>query len=59
MRTGNDLGRLIYEALVTPNECDRNGEPANPTDGLFAIARSIGRLADAVEDLVESKRDYA
>jgi hypothetical protein len=56
MNRTNELGRLIYEALVSPNELDRNGEPANPTDGLFAIARAITKLADAVEDLAEVKR---
>jgi hypothetical protein len=36
--------RAMTEALVSPNETDANLEPANVTDGLFAIARSIDRL---------------
>lgn len=39
----------IFDTLESPNEYDRNGEAANVVDGLFAIARAIERLADAVE----------
>lgn len=52
----NDLtdGQIISRALTSlfesPNECDSNLEPANVVDGLFAIARSIGKLADAVQE---------
>lgn len=38
----------IAAALISPNEADSNGEPANVVDGLFAIARAIGDLAMAV-----------
>jgi hypothetical protein len=38
----------IAQGLTSPNEMDINGEPANVVDGLFAIARAIQRLADAV-----------
>jgi hypothetical protein len=37
----------IAAGLISPNETDSNGEPANVVDGLFAIARAIDRLADA------------
>ena len=39
----------IAAGLITPNETDTNGEPANVVDGLFAIARAIDRLADTVQ----------
>lgn len=45
------LARAICDTLMTPNEEDRNGEPANVVDGLFAIARSLDRLARAVEGI--------
>jgi len=38
----------VAAVLVSPNEADSNGEPANVVDGLFAIARAIDRLADAI-----------
>jgi len=34
--------------LTSPNEADSNGEPANVVDGLFAIARALDRVADAI-----------
>jgi hypothetical protein len=39
----------LVATLISPNEADRNLEPANVVDGLFAIARAIQRLARAVE----------
>lgn len=47
-----DIGRLLQGLrlmFVSSNERDRNGEAANVVDGLFAIAWSIRRLAEAVE----------
>ena len=44
----------IAAGLVSPNEADTNGEPANVVDGLFAIARAIDRLADAVRGRSET-----
>lgn len=41
--------QALIEALFSANECDRNLEPANVVDGLFAIARSILRLAEAID----------
>jgi len=43
------VGRLIeglQYSLVSPNESDSNLEPANITDGLFAISRALDRIAD-------------
>lgn len=42
---------LVHDVFTSPNEMDSNGETANTVDGLFAIARSIRRLAIAVENL--------
>ena len=39
----------LKAALISPNEPDRDGEPSNIVDGLFAIARdrrADGRRAD-------------
>jgi hypothetical protein len=41
----------IRRTLESVNESDRNFEPANVVDGLFAISRSISELASAVRDL--------
>jgi hypothetical protein len=51
-----DTGNAIRSTLISPNEADSNGEVANVVDGLFAIARAIHRLADAVAD-PEGERD--
>ena len=45
----NEISHALHFTLVSPNESDRNGEDANVVDGLFAIARAINRLSDAVE----------
>lgn len=39
---------LIERSLIARTESDRDGDAAGVTDGLFAIARSIHDLADAV-----------
>ena len=44
-----EIAQALKATLISPNECDRNLEPANVVDGLFAIARAIERLAVAVE----------
>lgn len=55
------VGKKIYtteEALldvfISPNESDSNGEAANVVDGLFAIARSLRKLAGAIEKVDET-----
>lgn len=49
----DSIGRRIMEGIrdigISPNEQDRNLEPANIVDGLYAIARSLDRLAVAIE----------
>lgn len=45
----NEVAEVVRDVMTSPNELDRNGEVANVTDGLFAIARAINRLAEAVE----------
>jgi hypothetical protein len=45
--SGNEHEALT--GLVSTNESDSNGEPANVVDGLFAIARAIEALAAAVK----------
>lgn len=43
------IASALRETLQSPNEADSNGEIANVVDGLFAIARSIESLAQAIE----------
>jgi hypothetical protein len=42
------VAKAIRKTLISPNESDRNFEAANVVDGLFAIARALHDLADAV-----------
>ena len=44
-----DIANVLQAVFVSPNETDSNWEDANVVDGLFAIARSIQRLASVVE----------
>lgn len=43
------LADLLVSVLSSPNEMDTNGETANMVDGLFAIARGLNRVAQAIE----------
>lgn len=43
------IPEVLDHNFTSPNELDRNGEPANVVDGLFAIARGLNRIADALE----------
>lgn len=47
------LSEVFGSCFVSPNETDQNLEAANVVDGLFAVARSIEKLADAVASLKE------
>lgn len=40
----------LRAVLVSPNEIDSNFEPANVVDGLFAIARALDRVAEALQE---------
>ena len=37
--------------LISPNVKDVNGDPANVVDGLFAIARGLAAVAEAINRL--------
>jgi hypothetical protein len=39
---------MLRATLISPNVWDSNGEPANVVDGLFAIARALAAVADAL-----------
>jgi len=43
------IAKAIGSTLVSPNESDRNMEPANVVDGLFFIGRAIHRLAETID----------
>jgi hypothetical protein len=45
------LAKALADALFSPNELDRNMEPANVVDGLFAIARALNRVATAIDNV--------
>lgn len=47
--TKDQLTQALCAVFESPNETDSNFENANVVDGLFAIARSINKLAKAVE----------
>ena len=51
MARENAVAEALRDVFISPNECDSNFEPANVTDGLYAIARAVRRLAQAVEGL--------
>jgi hypothetical protein len=42
---------MLGEVFVSPNESDRNGEPTNVVDGLFAIARALTAIAHNLDRL--------
>jgi len=44
-----EIGDAISSNFTSPNECDRNLEPANVVDGLYEIARAIRKLAEVLE----------
>lgn len=46
-----DVGTAIRDTLISPNESDRNMEPANVVDGLYAIARAVIAHAEAIREL--------
>jgi hypothetical protein len=48
----------IAGGLVSPNELDSNGEPANVVDGLYAIARAINRLAASTCGCTECRQRH-
>lgn len=50
-----DVGEALLEAFISPNETDSNLEPANVVDGLFAIARAVDRLAEAIKSFPASR----
>jgi hypothetical protein len=57
--TGVDrIAEALRATLISPNESDSNGEAANMVDGLYAVARSIYDLADAVRELGRADRRH-
>lgn len=50
MTSTSQLSRVLREVLISPNEMDSNGEPANVVDGLFYIARALNRIAEAIRE---------
>jgi hypothetical protein len=50
---GRSVALAFTHALITSAEADANGEPANVADGLYAVARALNRIADAIETASE------
>lgn len=46
---GENIARAITGTLISPNETDSNLEPANVVDGLYAVARGLQHIAEALE----------
>ena len=44
-----DVAMVLRETLISRNACDANLEPANVVDGLFAVARALMAVAEAIE----------
>lgn len=49
IETIDNIAKALDASLTSPNEMDSNGEVANVVDGLFAISRSIIKLANVLE----------
>ena len=47
------IAAAIRATLISPNEADRNLEPANIVDGLFAIARAITSVSQSIDNATE------
>jgi hypothetical protein len=47
----------IRAVLISPNEADRNLEPANVVDALFFIGRALHSLGEAVEKHVGAEAE--
>lgn len=45
------IAKEIERVFESGNEIDRAGQNANVVDGLFAIARAIGKLAESVDNM--------
>ena len=49
MSTEN-IAQAIRDTLISPNEVDRNLEAANIVDALFAVARGLFAIAEAIKE---------
>ena len=49
--------QVVQSCLITEQEQDRKGEPANIVDGLFALARAIDRLRVRLEKLQPTEEE--
>lgn len=50
-----ELASVLASRLESPNEMDSNYETANVVDGLFAISRSIGAVAKALNRIADAQ----
>jgi hypothetical protein len=60
IREGNskhDIARAMRDTLISPNEADRNFEPANVVDALAAISRSLFEGLKEIADAIRERED--
>jgi hypothetical protein len=51
--TDDEIAKAIRDALISPNELDKDWGDANVVDGLFFIGRGLYAIAEALERLAE------
>jgi hypothetical protein len=54
---GTVIAKALEGLFSSPNESDSNGEEANVVDGLFAIARGLHDIADAIRESGNESRE--
>ena len=60
IREGNsqhDIASAMRDTLISPNELDRNLEPANVVDALAAISRALFEGLKEIADAIRERED--
>ncbi len=52
----DELAEAVRAVLVSPNEWDSNGEPANVVDAIASAGRDIRAGLEALADAIRSQR---
>ena len=50
----DQISKALRDTLISPNECDRNLEPANAVDALYYIGRGLFAIAKEMEKIQEN-----
>ena len=51
LKPKRDIGTMIKNAFTTRANLNRNHDPANVVDGLFAIARGLDAIAEQLSEV--------